>query len=134
MKIHKNSTKSTETSIIAKDTTIKGDLEFVGNLVVEGKLESQIKGAELTVQECGEINGTLTVRSLNCHGKIDGDIHADQVTIYSTSVITGAINAASLEVAPGATINGNINMKGKNQTADIQSLSDQVLKKNILKG
>ncbi len=134
MKMSKNSAKSTETSIIAKDTSIKGDLEFVGNLVVEGKLESQIRGAELTVQETGQINGTLHVRSLNCHGKIDGDINADQVTVYSTSVITGAINASSLEVAPGATINGNINMKSKNQSADVQNLSDQALKKNILKG
>lgn len=131
--MNKSNPKSTETSIIAKDTTIKGELEFVGNLVVEGRLESQVKGAELTVQESGQINGTLNVRSLNCHGKIDGDIHAEQVTIYSTSVITGAVNATSLEVAPGATINGNINMRGKNQSAEVQSLSDQALKKNILK-
>ncbi len=116
---------SIETSIIAKDTRIKGDLEFVGTLIVEGHLESQVKGIEMTIQKSGRINGTLNVRSLNCHGQIDGDINAHSVVIYSTATISGAINVSSLEIEPGATINGNINMQAP-KTASVKPLNEKI--------
>ncbi len=118
-------TSSEETSIIAKDTSIKGNLEFVGTLIVEGTLESQVKGVELIIQENGKISGSLKVRSLNCHGNIEGDIEADNVVIHSSAEISGEIKATVLEIEPGATINGNISMKTK-KTASVQQLSDKL--------
>ena len=116
---------SVETSIIAKDTSIKGNLEFVGTLIVEGTLESQIKGVELIIQKNGKINGSLKVRTLNCHGKIEGDIEADSVVIHSSAEISGEVKATVLEIEPGATINGNISMQTK-KTASVQQLSDKL--------
>jgi cytoskeletal protein CcmA (bactofilin family) len=116
---------SVETSIIAKDTSIKGNLEFVGTLIVEGTLESQIKGVELIIQKNGKINGSLKVRTLNCHGKIEGDIEADSVVIHSSAEISGEVKATVLEIEPGATINGNISMKTQ-KTASVQQLSDKL--------
>lgn len=114
-----------ETSIIAKDTTIKGNLEFVGTLIVEGTLESQIKGVELTIQKNGRINGSMEVQALNCHGQIEGDISAKSVVIHGTAVVSGEIKAETLEIEPGATINGSISMKTA-QTASVQQLSDKL--------
>jgi len=119
------SNSSVETSIIAKDTHIKGNLEFVGTLIVEGTLESQIKGLEMIIQESGRINGSLSVRTLNCHGHIEGDITAESVVIHSSAQISGEINATTLEIEPGATINGNISMKTP-QTASVKQLSDKL--------
>lgn len=118
-------TSSVETSIIAKDTTIKGNLEFVGTLIVEGTLESQIKGVELTIQKNGKINGSLEVQSLNCHGRIDGDISAKSVVIHGSAIVSGEIKAETLEIEPGATINGNISMKTP-QTASVQQLNEKI--------
>lgn len=120
------SSNSVETSIIAKETTIKGDLEFVGTLIVEGYLESQVKGMEMTIQKSGKLNGTLKVRSLNCHGEIEGDIHADNVVIHSDAVVSGAIHATTLEIEPGASINGNISMQAP-KTASVKQLNDKLL-------
>ena len=116
---------SVETSIIAKDTSIKGNLDFVGTLIVEGTLESQVKGIELIIQKNGKINGSLNVRTLNCHGKIEGDIEAENVVIHSSAEVSGEIKAVVLEIEPGATINGNICMKTK-KTASVQQLSDKL--------
>ncbi|MEE9446741.1 MAG: polymer-forming cytoskeletal protein [Arenicellales bacterium] len=119
-----NTANAVETSIIAKDTTIKGNLDFAGTLIVEGSLESQVKGMEMTIQKSGKVNGTLDVQALNCHGTVEGDINAQTVVIHSSAVISGAINAVSLEIEPGATINGSISMKTL-KTASIQKLSDK---------
>lgn len=120
------SSNPVETSIIAKDTTIKGNLEFVGSLIVEGTLESQIKGIEMTIQKNGKINGSLDVRALNCHGQIEGNITAESVVIHSSAVVSGEIKATTLEIEPGATINGNITMKTP-KTASVQQLSDKLV-------
>ncbi len=124
-KMKNTNNSSVETSIIAKDTSIKGNLEFVGTLIVEGTLESQVKGAELIIQKNGKISGSLNVRTLNCHGKIEGDIEADNVVIHSSAEVSGEIKATVLEIEPGATINGNICMKTK-KTASVQQLSDKL--------
>ena len=120
------SSNPVETSIIAKDTTIKGNLEFVGSLIVEGTLESQVKGIEMTIQKSGKINGSLDVRALNCHGQIEGNITAESVVIHSSAVVSGEIKATTLEIEPGATINGNITMKTP-KTASVQQLSDKLV-------
>ena len=120
------SSNPVETSIIAKDTTIKGNLEFVGSLIVEGTLESQIKGIEMTIQKNGKINGSLDVRALNCHGQIEGNITAESVVIHSSAVVSGEIKATTLEIEPGATINGSITMKTP-KTASVQQLSDKLV-------
>ena len=120
------SSNPVETSIIAKDTTIKGNLEFVGSLIVEGTRESQIKVIEMTIQKSGKINGSLDVRALNCHGQIEGNITAESVVIHSSAVVSGEIKATTLEIEPGATINGNITMKTP-KTASVQQLSDKLV-------
>lgn len=125
-KMRNASSNPVETSIIAKDTTIKGNLEFVGSLIVEGTLESQIKGIEMTIQKNGKINGSLDVRALNCHGQIEGNITAESVVIHSSAVVSGEIKATTLEIEPGATINGNITMKTP-KTASVQQLSDKLV-------
>lgn len=119
------SSNSVETSIIAKDTSIKGNLDFVGTLIVEGTLESQVKGVEMIIQKSGKISGSLSVQTLNCHGQIEGDINAESVVIHSSAQISGEIKAATLEVEPGATINGNISMQTP-KTASIQNLGDKL--------
>ena len=122
----RNATSNTvETSIIAKDTRIQGNLEFVGTLIVEGSLESQVQGVEMTIQKSGKINGSLNVQTLNCHGQIEGDITANNVIIHSSAVISGEIKATTLEVEPGATINGSITMQAP-KTASVQQLSDKL--------
>lgn len=118
-----------ETSVVAKETFISGEMHFSGTLIVEGKLESQVKGADLTIQKTGQVKGTLKVRALNCHGSVEGDIHAENVVVFSTANISGEINASSLEVEPGATINGSINMQVQ-QTASIKPINDKVAQRN----
>jgi cytoskeletal protein CcmA (bactofilin family) len=119
------SSNSAETSIIAKDTSIKGNLDFVGTLIVEGTLESQVKGVEMIIQKSGKISGSLSVRTLNCHGQIEGDINAESVVIHSSAQISGEIKATTLEIEPGATINGSISMQTP-KTASIQNLDDKL--------
>ncbi len=123
----------TETSIIAKETTIKGDIDFVGNLVVEGTIESQVRGSELTVQQSGKVIGAVNVDLLNCHGTIEGDVHTKHLTMFGTAVITGKVHTSVLETAAGSMINGHITMKPKNAPAAIPNLSDQAQKKKAQK-
>jgi len=118
-------TAPVETSIVAKGTSIKGNMDFAGTLIVEGSLESEIQGVEMTIQKSGRIKGSIKVQTLNCHGEIDGNISADSVVIHSSAVISGEVKVATLEVEPGATINGSIIMQAP-KTASIKQLSDKL--------
>lgn len=102
--------KHIETSVVAEDATIVGDIEFVGTMIVEGKLEGNLKGADMIVQRTGSVSGTLDVNSINCHGKIDGELQAKELIAHGSAQLDGQIHTQTLEVAPGAKMNGQLNM------------------------
>lgn len=96
------------TSIISKDMRVKGEVIFQGKARVDGIVEGNIKGEHLVLSESGKVMGDLELSTLICHGAIEGNVKAQQVTAHSNSSLQGNLVAASLTVESGAKLNGEV--------------------------
>ncbi len=65
-------------TFIGSDTRISGDIQFVGNVLLDGYLEGNVKAegndAELTISEHGHVKGSVVVPHLLVNGMIEGAV------------------------------------------------------------
>lgn len=98
---------------IGKGTTIDGDLQFAGGLLVEGTIKGNITAendqATLILHEHGRIQGEVRVPSMVLNGSIDGDVFASgKVELFEKSRVCGDVYYNLLEMAVGAEVNGKL--------------------------
>jgi cytoskeletal protein CcmA (bactofilin family) len=104
-------------SIIAPDTSFKGNITGKDDLIVSGNLEGDIQSSGLVkVNKTGSVQGNITGRFIVFAGKLDGDIKkAEQVEIQPTARINGNINTSRLAIAEGSFLHGEIHMPQKQE-------------------
>lgn len=98
---------------IGKGTTIEGDLQFTGGLLIEGvvkgNLTAENEQATLILSEQGSIQGEVRVPNMVLNGSIDGDVFAtDKVELFEKAQICGDVYYNLLEMAVGAEVNGKL--------------------------
>ncbi|MDH3595067.1 MAG: polymer-forming cytoskeletal protein [Rhodospirillales bacterium] len=94
-------------SIISNDLTITGDLISDGDITVHGVVEGSIKCRALTLGEAPTIS-KIEAETVRISGSFSGDVKAKQVVLTETAHVTGDIMHESLEVKPGASIEGKL--------------------------
>lgn len=104
-------------SIIDKSMTITGEISFKGKARIDGTINGNIEGEHLIVSETGKVAGDITVSSFNCYGTLEGNVTAEMLTARKDCSIVGKLEAASLTVEPGATLQGEIRAAAKNTPA-----------------
>lgn len=95
-------------SIIDKNMTITGEITFNGKARIDGTIKGNINGEHLILSETGKVAGDITVSSFNCYGALEGNVKAGILTARKNCSIHGKLEAESLTVEPGATIQGEI--------------------------
>jgi len=98
----------TITSIIDKTMTVRGEITFKGKTRIDGTINGDISGEHLILSESGKIVGDIKVSSFICHGTIEGNIVANLVTARKGCAIHGRLEATSLSVEPGASLDGEV--------------------------
>jgi len=98
---------------VGKGTTIDGDLQFSGGLLIEGTIKGNITAendqATLILHEHGRIQGEVRVPSMVLNGSIDGDVFASgKVELFEKSRVCGDVYYNLLEMAVGAEVNGKL--------------------------
>ena len=94
-------------SIIGNDLKITGDLMSDGDITVHGIVEGSIKCRALTLGEAPTIS-KIEAETVRISGSFSGDVKAKQVVLTETAHVTGDITHESLEVKPGASIEGRL--------------------------
>jgi len=110
------SVKSTtmERNILAKNTTLVGDLSSEGDFRIDGTLEGTLttKGRVIIGQD-GVVKGTVDCENADIEGKFSGDLKVNtMLTIKATANISGDVVIGKLSVEPGASFNATCSMKG----------------------
>jgi len=98
----------TISSIIDQNMVIDGELRFKGKTRIDGTVNGNIHGEHLILSKTGTINGDLSISSLVCHGRIDGNISAGILTARKGCSIQGKLEAENLIVEPGASLDGEV--------------------------
>lgn len=102
----------TSLSIVSPGTTITGDVECVGVLKVEGRIDGNVRQArQVMLAKDGAIHGSVNAQEVVVGGTIDGDVTAsDRLELQTTAVVNGEITTKSIIVMEGARINGGVKM------------------------
>lgn len=101
---------STSPTFIGAGTTLSGDLDCNGDLVVAGSVrgDSRVRGT-FTLAEGGRWEGGIEAVSGVIAGEIEGGIIAsEKLEIRKTARIRGVVRARSIAVAQGAVIDGEM--------------------------
>lgn len=100
-------------SIISNDMKITGEVSFKGKARIDGIVEGNVLGDHLVLSESGKVIGDLELATLICHGSVEGNVKAQQVTAHSSSSLRGNLVAQSLTVESGAQLNGEVSSSPK---------------------
>ena len=107
-------TPSGERNIIAKNTSLVGDIESDGDFRVDGKIEGTIKTTgRVVIGIEGIVKGTIDCIDADIEGIFSGKLMVDQIlSLKSTANISGDVTLGKLSVEPGAAFNATCTMKG----------------------
>lgn len=124
----------TISSVIDKSMSVSGEMSFKGKTRIDGTINGNVTGEHLILSESGKIIGDIKVSSFICHGYLEGNIISKLVTARKGCSIIGKLEAGSLTVEPGATLDGEVRAAaGANQAATPETSDKQaaaVSKKN----
>lgn len=97
-------------TVISESTTIIGDVETGGPLMVSGRVQGNGRiGGTLSVSKSAQWHGDITARQAVLAGKITGKIVIeDKLEVSASAVISGEIVAKVLAIANGARIEGEV--------------------------
>lgn len=99
-------------TVIGKDTTIKGGIESVGSLRIDGKVVGNIKiQGDLFIGSSAAINGNISADNIQLAGTVEGNIHSeDLLRMLSTARLYGDMHVNSFVADEGALFQGKCSM------------------------
>ena len=124
-------TKVMEINVVAKNTTINGDIISEGDFRIDGTLEGNIKTkGRVIIGIDGSVKGKIDAVNSDIEGKFSGELLVQEtLTIKATAIISGDVVIGKLSVEPGATFNASCSMRGAikelNKPNEQQKLSEK---------
>lgn len=107
-------------TLISSRTTIEGDVHFSGGLHVDGKIRGRViaedgSDAVVRVSEVGEITGDVIAPHIIINGMVKGDVRSSaHLELAEKASITGNVYYKLVEMAMGASVNGNLVRESEN--------------------
>lgn len=103
-----------ERNVIAKNTTIVGEIRSEGDFRIDGTLEGNLTtNGRIIIGADGLIKGKAEANNADIEGKLLGELMVHKtLTIKAAANISGDVVVGKLSVEPGATFNATCSMKG----------------------
>ncbi len=107
-------TKIMERNVLAKNTTIVGDIKSDGDFRIDGTLEGTLEtNGRVIIGVDGVIKGKVESKNADIEGKFSGELFvSNTLTIKTTADISGDVVIGKLSIEPGASFNATCSMKG----------------------
>ena len=100
-------------NVLSHGTTLNGNLTTQDDIRIDGKIEGNIKSeGKIIIGNQGHVAGDIECVNLDILGKVTGNISCqDTVLLRNCANVIGDILTQTIEIEPGAKINGSIKMK-----------------------
>ena len=101
-------------TLVGSGSMLKGDLEFVGGLRVDGQIKGHVSAQDtnngtFVLSESGVIEGDINVPHVVINGTVNGNvISSGHVELQAHARVTGDIHYTAVEMALGAILNGSL--------------------------
>jgi len=95
---------------IPAGTTIKGEIEARGDLVVSGRIEGIVRVAgSLRVEAGGEVEAQVHAARAQIGGEVKGDVVAtESIHLLAGCRVEGELRAPRLDIEEGAVVRGSV--------------------------
>lgn len=100
--------RHTTFSILGADVVVTGNIAASVDLHIDGKVEGDLKCANLVQGESSEIRGAVAADSAKLAGLVDGSIEAKTLIIHASARITGDVTYESVTIEQGAHVDGKL--------------------------
>jgi cytoskeletal protein CcmA (bactofilin family) len=103
---------SSNESIIASGTRIRGKIIEAAGVCISGSLEGEIEcRGRVRITREGEVKGLIKAPSVLIEGKLNGNIEsADRVEIKAAGRISGNIQTQKIVIDEGSILHGQVRM------------------------
>lgn len=93
-----------KTSTILADVFIEGDIVEKDKIIIDAKVNGDVKSADVTTHPNSNITGNIKSKKVSLGGKLIGNVNADQINIKKTADVDGVLNQKVLSIEEGATL------------------------------
>ena len=106
------------TTLISKESEIVGDVNFSGDLEIQGIIRGNIyakadKSASVRIVEGGQVEGEIHSPRVIVNGEIRGDVHSSEhVELAAKANVEGNVHYNLIEMVKGAQLNGSLIYSG----------------------
>ncbi len=114
--------------LIGTGTAIEGNITFTGGLRVDGRVRGNVtasdgKSGTLVLSEHAQIEGEIRVSHVIINGTVAGPVHAaEHVELQSRANVTGDLYYKTLEMQPGAKVQGNLICQNDGESGKVVQL------------
>ena len=104
-------------SVFGPELTLEGKIEGVGHIRIGGRFKGDINvQGNLTIEPGAQVSGAVRAQQVVIGGTLEGNIDgAERVELQQTGVLTGDLKAASLVVAAGSRMRGQVEFGWENK-------------------
>ena len=95
---------SDKTSILLSDVSIEGDLVEKDKIIIDAKINGDIKANEVDTYTNSNIKGNIKSKVASLGGKLKGNVNSDKIKIKKTAEVDGVLNQKTLSIESGATL------------------------------
>ena len=89
-------------STLLSDVSIEGDIIEKDKMVVDAKINGDIKSEEIETHPNSNIKGNIKAKVAALGGKLEGNVSSDKINIKKTANIEGVLNQKTLSIEEGA--------------------------------
>jgi cytoskeletal protein CcmA (bactofilin family) len=105
-------------SAIAAGTSVIGNIDCEGDIVIDGTLRGSVRAQGLTVGVDGAIEGEVAADQMTVRGAIKGPIHARHIHLESGAEVEGDITTETIAIDTGARLTGAVWQGGQQPQAE----------------
>ena len=99
-----NNMSDEKNSILLSDVTVDGNLIEKDKIVLDAKINGDVKANEIDAYENSNINGNISSKKAFLGGKLQGNVNSEKIKIKKTAEIEGVLNQKTLSVEEGASL------------------------------
>ena len=89
-------------SILLSDVSIEGDIVEKDKILVDAKINGDIKAADIETYGNSNITGNIDSKSASMGGLMKGNINSEKIKIKGTADMEGVLNQKILTIEEGA--------------------------------
>jgi cytoskeletal protein CcmA (bactofilin family) len=109
--------KTSMPSIVSEGLHIAGNLFSDGDVQVDGRVEGDVQGRNITVGATGTVVGKIIADEAMISGAVNGEIRARNVVLTRTAKVASDITQESISIEAGAVFEGTCRRPGSGGTA-----------------